>query len=633
MPIVPQPQSRVERAPLPGVRVSPSTPSGAFGVGSALDLSGPTNLAAQIADEHRKEAEDTQLVAGDNQLHELKSSIQQAALLKYRGIDALGASQAVRADWEQGVSEIATTIKGSDHVKQAFARRAATHWGDLLSTVDSHAATEYKNAQTREFGAAIDNRISNAVTDYADPGKRQTAIDEGRTLITVFGKQSGWTPDETRHRLEEFASDAHSSVIEKMVNEHQDIPALAYLNEHRGEMTGGDLAKANRLTGEASVLGESQRSADAILAGRFAPGMLAAGNIDLTNRPRVKNPDGSISTVRSFSTEIDGKEVLLPTVSDRGTNLTEAQAIAQYEKTRKHLGIFKDAASATAYAQQLHQQQADLLAGNAPTHPELADALALAATIENPRVRDATEHRVRQGFADRAAADRQQQMQSFHDASAIVEKTGSFDAIPLKMRMAMTPEENSALQRRVDQIRHPKETGDPETYFHLLNLASLSPGSRAQFAKENLTPAGYPNLSSSERQKLMTIQRQISERSAGVTEPRQSREMLREAEAEQQRTDHLTEAELRKTDPVAAETLRAKNFAARQAKFHGAHAPAASAAAAGPSAAHPLAGLLAPAQKPTRAMLDDVAKKGPGYAKYLRDMGYDVPANTPAVQP
>jgi hypothetical protein len=134
--------------------------------------------------------------------------------------------------------------------------------------------------------------------------------------------------------------------------------------------------------------------------GKSIPGLISVGNIDITKRPNIPNPQtGGNSSVWSTSFGTDKGEVLVPRITNgedgkpphilsdqRGPNGQPAEAFQYYQKYGKNLGIFKDAASATAYAKQLHEDQQKY-----GSTPKTVQQLKQEAAQRNP---SATGHKI-----------------------------------------------------------------------------------------------------------------------------------------------------------------------------------------------------------------------------------------------
>ena len=84
--------------------------------------------------------------------------------------------------------------------------------------------------------------------------------------------------------------------------------------------------------------------------------MIRPGNINLHTRPVVRNPDGSVSTVRSITVGTGNGFVLLPTVVG-GRVVSDWQAVQHFLRSGQHLGFFNSERAADLYANALHNQQ------------------------------------------------------------------------------------------------------------------------------------------------------------------------------------------------------------------------------------------------------------------------------------
>lgn len=105
-------------------------------------------------------------------------------------------------------------------------------------------------------------------------------------------------------------------------------------------------------------------------------GLIQPGNIDLSDRPQIKRPDGSTIQVPTMSVDVDGKHYILPKEAENGQTLTDTEALDLFRASGQHLGVFKSKKDADKFAQNLHKSAEDKL-----QNPEKARA-SIAPSVD-----------------------------------------------------------------------------------------------------------------------------------------------------------------------------------------------------------------------------------------------------------
>ena len=136
-------------------------------------------------------------------------------------------------------------------------------------------------------------------------------------------------------------------------------------------------------------------------------------------------------------------------------------------------------------------------------HNDMGSALKAAKDIENPKLRDETERRIKDHFQTMKAAENDRKDAIFDSVSRKIETTKSRDSIPPAQWNAMDLQQRNAIDNRIKQLKEgvPPVT-DRKTYLELTDMVE---NDRKKFLNTNLM-LYTSNLSDSDFKKFADMQ-------------------------------------------------------------------------------------------------------------------------------
>lgn len=268
MPItVPRYQQQVQEQGAPDVKFGVETSREAFGGGESTQnafqaVGGMAEVASKMFQEQKKNADQVAFMDADSRASALQLKLQLEAE-GMKGRNAAGAIDVVSGSWKKGIEDIEKSLSNDDQ-KMAFRKSVSQRFEGLNKHVQTHSFKEleaYDDESTKNY---IKNSRDEALTNYKDPQALGVSLYRQQSAIVEQGKRKGKDADTIREDLQKAMTETHAGVLERMVNNHEDLLAKEYFAKYKDEIDGDKVGDIEKLLKESSVKGESQRKSDYI---------------------------------------------------------------------------------------------------------------------------------------------------------------------------------------------------------------------------------------------------------------------------------------------------------------------------------------------------------------------------------
>lgn len=182
--------------------------------------------------------------------------------LYVQGEAVYGLPDKLGEDFDKTASAIGASL--NERQRARFEPMAAARRANAMASLNHHVATESRQIDLAETKALVANETSIAIANADNPQRVALGIGNVRRQTALFAERNGWGPEQTRAAVDGSVSDIHVGVLNRYLNQKQDIQAKAYYEHAQQEIDGGQRGPIEKDLEVASTAGEAMRAAQAI---------------------------------------------------------------------------------------------------------------------------------------------------------------------------------------------------------------------------------------------------------------------------------------------------------------------------------------------------------------------------------
>lgn len=274
MPIVPKYQEgqvgqQIGPTVRENIRIDPAAAGGgrakqaAFGAGKDL-----ISTSQKIFDAAQKRVYDTQFFEGDSKLSKIHVDYQ-AQIKNLNGKDSVN-YQKLLDQYKKDSSEAIKDYQG-DELRFRLEKSASQRGDSLYGDGSSNMQSQLERYELETNNSYVKTARNEALFDYKNPEKVNASLERQAQAIDSIADNKGLSGESRKLMHDSSKSTTHMQIIDRMVNNGEDLIAKEYHKKNKKQIVGADIKTVEKLLDAGNLRGESQRKADKIFASADSP--------------------------------------------------------------------------------------------------------------------------------------------------------------------------------------------------------------------------------------------------------------------------------------------------------------------------------------------------------------------------